>query len=268
MRSLDRLTTIIVNFRTLEETRTCVGTLRAAYPALQVIIIDNGSADASTEFLRQLDVEDEFARVIFNDTNIFHGPALDQGMREADTNLVFLLDSDCEIRHGGFLEPLIDEFSRDPLLYAIGKRGFANRYGYGPISDRERWTHYVHPFAAVIDRKKYFTLPPFVHHGAPLYRNMWAATRAGYHLRHVTIEDHVTHRRRVTASVYGYGYNRRLRLQARANALDHRIRRVAARLLGRELRAPELPPARTGEPPELREYERERAVAEEPEPHR
>ena len=114
-------------------------------------------------------------------------------------------------------------------------------------------------FAAVIDRKKYFTLRPFVHHGAPLYRNMWAATKAGYHLRHVTIEDHVTHRRRVTARVHGYGYNRRLRWQARANALDHRIRATAARLLGRELRAPALPPARTGEPPELRDYELERA---------
>jgi glycosyltransferase involved in cell wall biosynthesis len=259
MPRLDDVTTIVVNFRTLDETRTCLRTLRAAYPALRVIVIDNGSADASTEFLQTFDAGDEFARVIFNDTNIFHGPALDQGMREADTELVFLLDSDCEIRHGGFLEPLIEEFAGDPLLYAIGKRGYANRYGYGPISEGERWTYYVHPFAALIDRKKYFTLPPFVHHGAPLYRNMWAATKAGYRLRHVTIEDHVTHHRRVTARVHGYGYNRRLRLQARANALDHRIRARAARMLGRELRAPALPPARTGEPPELRDYELERA---------
>jgi glycosyltransferase involved in cell wall biosynthesis len=259
MLTLDDLTTIVVNFRTLDETQTCLRTLRAAYPTLRVIVIDNGSADASTEFLQSFDASDEFARVIFKDTNIFHGPALDLGMHEADTRLVFLLDSDCEIRHAGFLEPLIEEFVRDPLLYAIGKRGYANRYGYGPISERERWTHYVHPFAAVIDREKYFTLPPFVHHGAPLYRNMWGATKAGYHLRHVTIEDHVTHHRRVTASVHGYGYDRRLRLQAHVNALDHRIRARATRLFGRELRAPALPPARTGEPPELREYERERA---------
>jgi hypothetical protein len=145
------------------------------------------------------------------------------------------------------------------LLYAIGKRGYANRWGYGPISERERWTYYVHPFAAVIDRRKYFTLPPFVHHGAPLYRNMWGATKAGYHLRHVTIEDHVVHRRRTTASAHGYGYDRRLRAQDRLNKLDQRLRSAATRLLGRELTPPPLPPARTGEPPELREYERERA---------
>ena len=261
MLSLDDLTAIVVNFRTLEQTRTCLATLRAAYPTLRVLVVDNGSADESTVFLRRLQAEDRLVRVSFNDTNIFHGPALDQGMREAETDLVFLLDSDCEIREGGFLEPLVDEFSRDPLLYAIGKRGYANRYGYGPISDRERWTYYVHPFAALVDRRKYFRLPPFVHHGAPLYRNMWGATKAGYHLLHVTIEDHVEHHRRTTASVHGYGYDWRLRLQDRANALDHRIRSAAARLFGRELRPPPLPPARTGEPPELRDYERARLDA-------
>jgi glycosyltransferase involved in cell wall biosynthesis len=253
--SIDDVTVVLVNFRTLAETRTCLTTLRVAYPTLRVVVVDNGSADESTEFLRRLQHEDELLRVIFNDTNDFHGPALDRGMREAQTDLVFLLDSDCEIRSGGFLEPLVAAFSADPLLYAIGKRGYANRYGYGPISERERWTYYVHPFAALIDRRKYFTLPPFVHHGAPLYRNMWGATKAGYHLRHVTIEDHVAHRRKTTASVHGYAYNRSLRLQAHLNALDHRIRSAAARLLGRELRAPALPPARTGEPPELREDE-------------
>ena len=149
----------------------------------------------------------------------------------------------------------------DPLLYAIGKRGYANRWGYGPISERERWTYYVHPFAALVDRRKYFTLPPFVHHGAPLYRNMWGATRAGYHLRHVTIEDHVAHRRRTTAAVHGYGYDRRLRLLDTLNALDHRLRSSAARLFRRDLRPPPLPPARTGEPPELRDYERARLEA-------
>ena len=228
MQTTEDVTAVIVNFRTLDETRTCLRT---------------------------------HARVIFNETNVFHGPALDQGMREADTGLVFLLDSDCEILHGGFLEPLVQAFTDDPVLYAIGKRGYANRWGYGPISDREQWTYYVHPFAAVVDRTKYFTLPPFVHHGAPLYRNMWGATRAGYHLRHVTIEDHVVHRHRTTAQVHGYAYDRRLRFQARINALDHRIRRTVARITGRELKPPELPPARTGEGPELRDYELERARA-------
>jgi glycosyltransferase involved in cell wall biosynthesis len=253
--TIDDVTAIVVNYRTLSETRTCLSTLRAAYPTLRVIVIDNGSRDESTDFLRQVERDDPRARVIFNETNVFHGPALDQGVRAAETKLVFLLDSDVEIRHGGFLEPLVGAFSEDPLLYAVGKRGYANRYGYGPISDRESWTYYVHPFAALVDRTKYLGLPPFVHHGAPLYRNMWGATKAGYRLRHVTIEDHVTHRHRATATAHGYGYDRRLSLQARISGFDHRLRRTGARLLGRKLTPPELPPARTGEGPERREHE-------------
>jgi glycosyltransferase involved in cell wall biosynthesis len=248
----DNLTAVVVNFRTLEATRTCLMTLRAAYPNLRTIVVDNGSGDESTAFLRELEARDELLDVIYNDENRFHGPALDQGVRAASTDLVFLLDSDCEIRHGGFLEPLLEAFEEDPLLYAIGKRGYANRYGYGPISDRERRTYYVHPFAAVIDQRKYLTLPPFVHHGAPAYRNMWGATKAGYHLRHVTIEDHVIHHGRTTARAHGYGYDWRLRLEARASGLDHRIRTLVARLTRRELRPPPLPPARTGEGPEVR----------------
>jgi glycosyltransferase involved in cell wall biosynthesis len=257
----DNVSAVVVNFRTPAATRTCLTTLRAAYPTLRTVVVDNGSGDESTAYLRDLEAADELVQVIFNDENRFHGPALDQGVRAARTDLVFVLDSDCEILHGGFLEPLVEAFSEDPLLYAIGKRGYANRYGYGPISERERWTYYVHPFAAVIDRRKYLTLPPFVHHGAPAYRNMWGATKAGFHLRHVTIEDHVAHRRRTTASVHGYGYDWRLRLQARASGVDHRIRSLIARITGRELTPPPLPPARTGEGPELREYERARLPA-------
>ena len=245
MPTIDDLTALVVNFRTLDYTRTCLDTLRAAYPTLAILIIDNGSHDESTEYLVELAASDARVRLIVNDDNRFHGPALDQGMREIATDFVFLLDSDCIIEHGGFLEPLLDAFAHDPLLYAIGKRGYANRWGYGPVSEGQARTYYVHPFASVFDRRKYFTLPPFVHHGAPLYRNMWGARRAGYHLEHVTIEDHVTHIGKVTARTHGYGLDRHLRLLHELNQLERRIRKVAARAVGRQLVPPALPPDRS-----------------------
>ena len=55
MPTLDDLTALVVNFRTLDETRTCLETLRAAYPTLSVVVVDNGSGDASTTFLRELE---------------------------------------------------------------------------------------------------------------------------------------------------------------------------------------------------------------------
>jgi glycosyltransferase involved in cell wall biosynthesis len=243
--TLEDLTVLIVNYRTLQHTRTCIETLRAVYPSVRLLVIDNGSADASTDYLRELAVRDEAATVVVNHENRYHGPALHQGMLAVTTSYVFLLDSDCEIVRGGFLETLLAEFGVDPLLYAIGKRGWTNRYGQAPIDRRQAYTAYVHPFACIIDRHKYFRLPPFEHHGAPLWRNMWGARRAGYHMTHVPIEDYVLHHGAVTASVHGYGFNRRLRAQAFLHTWELRVRRTVARLTGQRLEPPALPPARS-----------------------
>ncbi len=121
--------------------------------------------------------------------------------------------------------------------------------GYGPVHRAQRYTAYVHPFAGLFDREKYFTLPPLVHHGAPLYRNMWGARRAGYVLRHVTIEDYVIHEGKVTARQVGYGLNRRLRAQARLHALEVRGWRAWSTLTRRPLQRPPLPPDRSAPPP-------------------
>ncbi len=245
MATIDDLTAVVVNYRTLEHTRACLDTLREHYPTLGVIVVDNGSGDASREHLVERAKDDEHLRVVLNETNVFHGPALHQGMVAASTDYVLLLDSDVTITRGGFLEPLLTRFDEDPLLYAIGKRGWADRLGYGPITRRQPHTAYVHPFAGVFDRRKYLTLPPFVHHGAPLYRNMWGARRAGYRLEHAFIEDHVVHIGKVTASVHGYGYGRRLRVQLRLHHLETRLWRRGAALTGRPLTPPPLPPDRS-----------------------
>jgi glycosyltransferase involved in cell wall biosynthesis len=246
--TLADLTVLVVNFRTLRETRACVQTLRQAYPTVSLVVVDNGSADESTDFLRGLADRDPAVNVLLNRANVYHGPALHQGMTAISTDFVFLLDSDVEILDSGFLEPLLQRFEEDPLLYAIGKRGWTNRYGHPPVDRRQPHTAYVHPFACMIDRRKYLTLPPFEHHGAPLWRNMWGAQRAGFHLEHVPIEDHVLHHGAVTANAHGYGLDRRLRAQAAMNNWEWRARRVAAWLSGRSLEQPELPPERSGGP--------------------
>lgn len=239
------LTVVVVNFRTLGHTRSCVESVRTAYPSIRLLVVDNGSADESTDYLRELARRDPQTEVILNEANRFHGPALHQGMEGVQTSHAFLLDSDCEFLSGDFLEPLLERFAANPLLYAIGKRGWTNRHGHAPVDRRQPHTAYIHPFACMLDRAKYFTLPPFEHHGAPLWRNMWGARRAGFQLEHVPIEDFVLHHGKVTASVHGYGYDLRLRTQATLNRLETRTRRAAARLRGRELQPPELPPARS-----------------------
>lgn len=235
------VTVILVNFRTEAFTRRSFETFRAAYPSTPMLLVDNGSGDGSTELIKEIAERDSFAEAILLDTNIFHGPAMHLGIQRAKTKFVFLLDSDTEVTRGGFLEKMLACFAEDPCVYAVGKQGWTNRFGYFPISEEERHTAYVHPFASLIDRLKYLELAPFVHHGAPCYRNMWAAKKAGYRTVHFAIQDYIRHFGKVTAAQFGYGYDKKMRAQLRLNKIDHTLRRLIAKLRGRTLQSPPLP---------------------------
>src|SRR5215210_2081905 len=93
----DRISAVVVNYRTLELTRACVESLLAHYPDLTVILIDNGSGDESSRYVCRLGETMSNVRAVLNPRNLYHGPALDQGVRLARTKYVFTLDSDCEI---------------------------------------------------------------------------------------------------------------------------------------------------------------------------
>src|SRR5512132_2388708 len=96
------VTFLIVNFRTPRLTARAVNSVLEHYAHVDVLVIDNGSGDSSTDYLAQLPERFENVRSLLNGRNRYHGPALDQGMRAARTPYVFTLDSDCEIRRSGF----------------------------------------------------------------------------------------------------------------------------------------------------------------------
>lgn len=211
MTETDRITAVVVNYKTLALTRMCVESLLARYPDLALVLIDNGSGDESSAYIRQLGETQTNIRAVLNPRNLYHGPALDQGIRLARTTHIFTLDSDCEIRNGGFLEKMLSQFE-DASLYAVGGLRFKNRfgftYGYGEAHepDRRGRIPYIHPYAMLVDRGKYLGLHPFIHHGAPCIRNMEDAQRAGHRVAHFPIGDFVLHRMEGTSSSHGYGF--------------------------------------------------------------
>jgi glycosyltransferase involved in cell wall biosynthesis len=216
------VTAVIVNYKTRDLTARAVETLRRHYAELRLILIDNGSHDDSTDLLLEMaDLHPNVATVI-NQRNRFHGPAMHQGIELAQTPYVFTLDSDCEVIATGFLERMLSLFS-DNDVYAVGELRYKNRfgytYGYATIHGHEararpenrRRIPYVHPYAMLLDRAKYFRLHPFEHHGAPCIKNMRAAKRAGYVVRHFPIHEFVIHHAEGTSSQHGYGFRARSR---------------------------------------------------------
>jgi GT2 family glycosyltransferase len=213
------VTAVIINFRTPDLLRRAVQSFRTHYPTTPLLLIDNGSGDGSDALLCELQRHSpDYTEVVVNHANVHHGPAMDQALRYVKTPYVFFLDSDCEVRKGGFLEAMFELAKSEQTHYVIGKKIFMNKRGFD-VEERDGGTPYIRPICMLVQRERYLSLPPFERHGAPCLTNMRAAVARGFVLLHFPIEDYVYHAGRGTASIYGY----RLGFRGKLNHLLNRL---------------------------------------------
>lgn len=175
---IDQVTAVIVNYRTLKLTRTCVESLLHFYPDINIMLVDNNSQDNSTAYIRtcaELFSNVDWVRV---KRNVGHGPGLAFGVKKCHTPYVLTMDSDVEVLRGGWLELMLDAFAIDPKLFAVGNLGHCDYSGVRP-GDHP----FIHPFCALWDRVKYNGLGSFDASGQPVRNVCFAATKKGYHLK-------------------------------------------------------------------------------------
>jgi len=194
------ITTVIVNYKTCKLVQVCYESFRKVYSDIPVILIDNHSCDDSVVYIKSVGERDEHTTSIFNSRNIGHGPALAQAIKLITTPFVFTLDSDCEIKQGGFLEIMLQEMDNDDNLYAIGWRRWVNKETGVPLEwhsnsspSSSRFIPYIHPYAALYRLSMYHTLHPFIDHGAPCILNMNDVTKAGYNLKPFKLDQYIKH---------------------------------------------------------------------------
>ena len=108
---------VVVSWNRLDLLKACLQTLRnQTHPLTQLIVIDNGSADGSPEWLRQQnDVE-----LIENAANRGFAAANNQGIELARANFVLLANSDVEIAPD-YIERCLDHFNRAEVGSVTGK---------------------------------------------------------------------------------------------------------------------------------------------------
>src|SRR5262249_30259614 len=82
-------------------------------------VVDNGSADGSVEFVRR---NFPCVSVLPLDRNYGFGPGNDRGIKQAQTDIVVLLNNDMIVDRE-FLRPLLEGFS-DPLVFAVTSQIF------------------------------------------------------------------------------------------------------------------------------------------------
>ena len=204
MYSPTQITAIIVNYKTPDLTTACVESFCTTYPDVPLILIDNGSDDQSRDYIAATAQQFPVVTMQLNSTNLYHGPAMDQGIRMSNTPYVFTLDSDCIVQRPGFLEAMLEQMISQ-RAYAVGSMHWMDRFGYDLKAGDRYYTRYIHPYAMLLDRTKYLGLPPFFHHGSPCLRNMHAAQRRSYGLLDFPVADYIEHLGRGTCSRYGYG---------------------------------------------------------------
>jgi glycosyltransferase involved in cell wall biosynthesis len=197
-------TAVIINFRTPDLVRRAGASFRYHYPNFPLLLIDNGSHDDSINVLHTIKQQaPQHTEIIFNDRNLHHGPAMDQALHHLHSPYVLFLDSDCEVRNGGFIEAMVRLLEQHPTHYIIGKRIFVNKRGFA-VEESTHACPYIRPICMMVKRELYLKLPKFQHHGAPCLDNMRTAIQYGLGLLDFPVEEYVDHLGRGTASISGY----------------------------------------------------------------
>jgi O-antigen biosynthesis protein len=114
------VTIIIPVYNRLEFTKKCLESLSRNTPAgsYEIIIVDNGSTDGTTDFLQRQEIT---SKVISNQSNLGFSKACNQGAESAKGDYLVFLNNDTEPQPG-WLDALVRIIHDDPAVGAVGSK--------------------------------------------------------------------------------------------------------------------------------------------------
>ena len=108
--SLPLVSVIIVNYNGKHYLKKCISSLSAqSYPAIEVIFVDNGSSDGSTEYVRK---EFPSVKIIESKKNLGFAKGNNKGIKEARSELIATLNNDTQVS-SRWLEELVSAMNSD-----------------------------------------------------------------------------------------------------------------------------------------------------------
>jgi len=112
------VTAVVVSYNTRELLLACLASLQGVTCPLEIVVVDNASADGSVEAVRT-DFPD--VRVIANAENVGFSRANNLGIRAATAAYVLVLNSDAAVTPGA-VETMVEELHRRRDLAIVGPR--------------------------------------------------------------------------------------------------------------------------------------------------
>src|SRR3990167_5949062 len=101
-KSFPEISVVVVTWNVREALRECLSSIdREADAPFELLVIDNGSEDGTSEFLRTFDVSNPHCRrfeIILNPDDLGYSTAANQGIRKSSAPNVLLLNPDTVIR--------------------------------------------------------------------------------------------------------------------------------------------------------------------------
>lgn len=111
-----RASLVMVTWNALEWSRRAIASIvEYTNPPYELIVVDNGSADGTREFLRAL----SGATAILNDSNLGFGVAATLGANRARAPIIVFMNNDL-VTGPDWLEPLCARIERDPRVAVAG----------------------------------------------------------------------------------------------------------------------------------------------------
>lgn len=119
-----QVTILLPNYKTPDLTRLCLRLLRKHTDPdrIHVIVIDNDSADDSTQYLRSLRWIQliERPKVPGESPSLSHSNALDQALASVTTPYVLSFHTDTLVKRNDWLDFLVGKISEDPNIAGVG----------------------------------------------------------------------------------------------------------------------------------------------------
>lgn len=125
------VTILIPHYKTLVLTKLCLHLLKknTDLTLAKIIVIDNGSKDESTEYLRTLSwitlIEREPSAL--ETPVVSHARALDLGLRYVKTPYVLSIHTDTLVKHPQWLEFLLKQMEKSPVVAGVGSWKLENK---------------------------------------------------------------------------------------------------------------------------------------------
>lgn len=161
-----RVSVIVLCYNRLDLTEACVTSLRnTAWPELEIILVDNASADATPAFLAETAAADPRCRALCHPGNLGFAAGMNSGVRVADGEILVLLNNDTVVPPD-WLAPLVQPLLRDPRLGLVGpvtnaidnearvETAYRDPTGMLAFARRRAWSH--HRLLLPCDRLGFF----------------------------------------------------------------------------------------------------------------